>query len=505
MEGRRPEPGRAESHGRRRVAAGARARPGGALLPPRRVFRFRGLDPAAPRRDVPVPGPRGRPAHPHPAHDRPCRGPRSVDRPGDRRSRSPRARGCAGPGGCLRAGAAPPRAHRARTPRPADPVRDRAAGPPHPTAVVAAGAVRARLRRGDGPQPPAGADVSGADDPAACRGAAYTRAGLRRAAGAVRAPPAARGQGRPRAEAAARSGGRGAGARGARQPRGRRGRPRGGARRPARGRVPADGAGAGWQRRGRVPRRVTHAFRERGRAGALPGHCRVVRHPTGARSVAGPARFRRSGRGREWASPVAPLPRAAGRRRRAGPARPAHTGVAHRDRALRRPRRVDPGGAARAGRVDGAPHRRAAGAPVRRRPALAVRRRRSPGGRPLPQQRSEPDRVPQSRAGVGGRPGRAAACSGAVPRHPECEPGRVFHGARRGAEGGGGRRRHRPRRGRAVAGGAARRDRRADARAVGAPGSLSARRVPAGARCFRSSRRRPSHARPVTRSPSSPT
>src|SRR6266704_902741 len=81
-----------------------------------------------------------------------------------------------------------------------------------------------------------------------------------------------------------------------------------------------------------------------------------------------------------------------------------------------------------------APGGRAPGATVRFRATPPHSRRRPPGARALPEWRPEPDRVQRPGTGAGGGSECAAPCPDPISLHPEREPGRVFHGARRHTE-----------------------------------------------------------------------
>src|SRR6266516_2266967 len=81
-----------------------------------------------------------------------------------------------------------------------------------------------------------------------------------------------------------------------------------------------------------------------------------------------------------------------------------------------------------------APGGRAPGATVRFRATPSDYRRRPPGTRALPERRPEPDRVQRPGTGAGGGSECPAPCPDPISLHPEREPGRVFHGARRHTE-----------------------------------------------------------------------
>src|SRR5216110_1700257 len=81
-----------------------------------------------------------------------------------------------------------------------------------------------------------------------------------------------------------------------------------------------------------------------------------------------------------------------------------------------------------------APGGRAPGATVRLRATPPHSRRRPPGARALPEWRPEPDRVQCPGTGAGGGSECSAPCPDPISLHPEREPGRVFHGARRHTE-----------------------------------------------------------------------
>src|SRR2546421_64557 len=205
MEGRGPDPRPFEPHGNGPAPPGPPFRTGGAVLAARPLLRLGRLDAAPARRELPVPDPGRRSAHPDAAHGRSVGGRRSAGVAADVRGRRRRARRCAGARGHLGPGAPPPLPDRPGAAPPAHSVRNRAALAVHPGRLVFPRPLRRRVRCRDGSQPSDGAGVRGAEGPRARSGPAGPRPAGPGASATVRAPAAARGKGGPRRKAVTRS------------------------------------------------------------------------------------------------------------------------------------------------------------------------------------------------------------------------------------------------------------------------------------------------------------
>src|SRR2546430_7262257 len=145
MEGRGPDPRPFEPHGNGPAPPGPPFRTGGAVLSARHLLRLGRLDAAPARRELPVPDPGRRSAHPDAAHGRSVGGRRSAGVAADVRGRRRRARRCAGARGHLGPGAPPPLPDRPGAAPPAHSVRNRAALAIHPGRLVFPGPLRRRV------------------------------------------------------------------------------------------------------------------------------------------------------------------------------------------------------------------------------------------------------------------------------------------------------------------------------------------------------------------------
>src|SRR2546430_13213744 len=145
MEGRGPDPRPFEPHGNGPAPPGPPFRTGGAVLSARHLLSLSRLDAAPGRRELPVPDPGRRSAHPDAAHGRSVGGRRSAGVAADVRGRRRRARRCAGARGHLGPGAPPPLPDRPGAAPPAHSVRNRAALAIHPGRLVFPGPLRRRV------------------------------------------------------------------------------------------------------------------------------------------------------------------------------------------------------------------------------------------------------------------------------------------------------------------------------------------------------------------------